>query len=437
MVQTTTDPGTISVPMSSILDALQGVLTEDERTALFEQLIGLRPAGVSPGDLITAELFNQVLSDINDLSVRLANLEGATGGPILESLDPPSIVAVNGLLIVTGKNFNPARNLNTVKIGDVEITQFRADSSPTHLLFPVPDLFTGLPGSFPVRVITGGRTSNALSITIQQPDQIQQGQFVFGPGQVPPGAPTIGQPLAITWNVQAVTMFPDNVILSLLVGSAQGATAAAWLATVAIQPPSPMALLAGQSKQVAVTVTVPAGATSAQLSLRVASKDGNVINVSDPVTVNVGQAVEVSDARIDFSFDIAALAAGGGMTKGKVTIDGVEGDGILVKKGQTGKLKFHALDKRASGANADFTLVAEIVAPANGLTVTTGPNPTASPPAGITAGGDLPFDLPLSAPAGATTGATARLKVTCNQTKASGGLTAYKGFKIIPLKIVD
>ena len=36
MVQTTTDPGTISVPMSSILDALEGVLTEDERTDLFD-----------------------------------------------------------------------------------------------------------------------------------------------------------------------------------------------------------------------------------------------------------------------------------------------------------------------------------------------------------------------------------------------------------------
>ena len=437
MVQTTTDPGTISVPMSSILDALEGVLTEDERTALFEQLIGLRPSGVAPGDLITAELFNQMLSDINDLSTRLANLEGAAGGPILESLDPPSVVAINGLIIVTGRTFNPARNLNAVRIGDVEITQFRADSSPTHLLFPVPDLFTGLPASLPVRVITGGRTSNALSITVQEPEQIQQGQFVFGAGQVPAGVITVGQSLAVTWNVQAVTMFPDAVALSLQVGSAQGATAAAWLATAAIQPPAPMALQPGQTRQVTVTVTVPVGATSAQLSLRVSSKDGNVINVSDPVAVTIGQAVEVSDARIDFSFEIAALAAGGGMVKGKVTIDGVEGDGILVKKGQNGKLKFHALDKRVSGPNADFTLTAEIVAPANGLTVTTGPNPAASPGPGIAPGGDLPFDLPLSAPGGATTGATARLKVTCNQTKASGGLSAYKAFKIIPLKIVD
>jgi hypothetical protein len=367
--------------------------------------------------------------------MRLSALEGAAGGPILESLDPPTTVAINGLLIVTGKNFNPIRNLNSVKIGTVEITQFRADSSPTHLIFPVPDLFTGLPGSFPVRVVTGGRTSNAMAITVTEENKVQDGNFVFGPGQVPAGVITVGQQLSITWNVQAVTLFPDNVALSLQVASPQGATAGAWQATVAIQPTSPMAILAGQTKQVTVKVTVPVGATAAQLSLRAASQDGHVVNVSDPVAINVGQAVEVSDPRIDLTFEAGGLG-GGQMTKNKVTIDGVEGDGVWVKKGQNGKLKFHAVDTRANGTNANFAITAEILAPANGLTVTTGPNPAASPPAGIAPGGDLPFDLPLSAPGGATTDATARLKVTCNQTKNSGGLTAYKAFKIIPLKIV-
>jgi hypothetical protein len=45
MVQNTTDLGTISVPMSSIVDALKdvlkGVLTEDEQAAVLGQL-GLR-----------------------------------------------------------------------------------------------------------------------------------------------------------------------------------------------------------------------------------------------------------------------------------------------------------------------------------------------------------------------------------------------------------
>ena len=430
MVQTTTDPGTISVPMSSILDALQGVLTEDERTALFEQLIGLRPAGVAPGDLITAELFNKMLSDINDLSVRVASLEGTAGGPILDSLDPPTTVAVNGVLIVTGRNFNPDRRFNTVRIGDVEINQFRADSSPTHLIFPVPDLFTGLPDSLPVRVITGGRTSNAMPITVVPQDKTQGGDFFIGAGQTGAAPVTVGGTLTITWQVQAVTLFEDNATLSLVVGSPVGATAAAWLATAVFQPTS-LQILPGATKPVQLTVKVPAGATSAQLSLKVVSQDGHVTNISDPVAINVGQPVVVSDPRTAIS---VTTVFGGFITEGTVTIDGADGQGLLVQKNKNSKFKAHALDTRASGDPANYVYTVEFVGPANGLTVDALLPPSAN---GIPVGQDGPFDVPLKASAGSVTGATTRIKVICNQTKTGANLTPYTSFRIIPVKIVD
>jgi hypothetical protein len=430
-----TDPSTITVPLSTILDALEGALTEEEQAALSQQLGLLNPAGVAPGDLITADLFNQMRRDIDDLQVRVSQLEGAAGGPIIDSLSPSSTVAVNATLVVTGRNFNPIRNFNTVLIGDVEITQFRSDSSPTHLIFPVPDLFTGLPANLPVRVTTEGRTSNALSITVSQPDQVQGGQYTFGAGQVPGGVIAVGADVPITWSVQALTLFPDNVTLSLVIGGINGASAAAWQADVVFDPPSPMPILPGQTKQVQATVTVPAGAVSANISLQLASQDGNVVNLSDAVTITVGEEVEVSDPRIDLTFSIPVFG-GGQMTTGPVTIDGATSDGILVKKGQNGKLKFHALDTRTSGPGATFAITAEVLAPANGLTVGTGPNPNASGAGAVDPGEDLPFDLPLSAPSGATTDATARLKVTCEQTRTASGLAPYTSFKIIPLKIV-
>jgi len=431
-----TDPSTITVPLSTILDALEGALTEEEQAALSQQLGLLNPAGVAPGDLITAELFNKFRHDIDDLIVRVSQLEGAAGGPIIDSLSPSSTIAVNATLVVTGRNFNAIRNFNTVLIGDVEITQFRSDSTPTSLVFPVPDLFTGLPATLPVRVTTEGRTSNALSITVTRPDQIQGGQYTFGAGQAPGGLIAVGAEVPITWSVQALTLFPDNVTLSLVIGGITGASAAAWQAGVVFDPPSPMPILPGQTKPVEATVTVPAGAVSANVSLQVASQDGNVVNVSDPVTITVGDEIEVSDPRIDLTFSIPVFG-GGQMTTGPVTIEGATSDGILVKKGQNGKLKFHALDTRTSGPGATFSITAEVLAPANGLTVDTGPNPAGSAAGAIDPGEDLPFDLPLKAPSGATTNATARLKVTCNQTKTTGGLTAYTSFKIIPLKIVD
>lgn len=430
MVQTTSDPGSISVPMSSILDALEGVLTEAERNALFEQLIGLRPSGVAPGDLITAELFNQVLSDINDLSIRLAALEGASGGPILDSLDPPTTVAVNGVLIVTGRNFNPDRRFNIVKMGDIEISQFRADSSPTHLIFPVPDLFTGLPDSLPVRVITGGRMSNAMPITVVPQEKTQGGDFFIGAGQTGGDTVKVGDTLTITWQVQAITFFEDNAALSLVVGSPQGATASAWLGTAAFQPPS-LEILPGATKAVKLSVKVPTGATSVQLSIKVVSQDGHVTNISDPVAITVGQAVEVSDARTAISYN---TVFGGFITEGTVTIDGADGQGLLVQKNKNSKFKVHAVDTRANGDPADYTYSVEFVGPANGFTVDP-LLPSAAP--GIPAGQDGPFDVPLKAQAGTTTGATARIKIICSQTKTSGNLTPYKSFRIIPVKIVD
>jgi len=242
MVQTITDAGKISVPMSSILDALEGVLTEAERTALFEQVIGLNPAGVAPGDLITAELFNQVLSDINDLSIRLSALEGAAGAPIIDLLNPSKTVAVNTILKVTGRNFNSEPRFNVVKIGSVEITQFRADSTPTELIFMVPDMFVGLPADLPVRVRNGERISNAVAIKVVEPDETQQGAYIPQIITSPAGQVAAEAVLNFTWNVQAMTSFPDKAQLELLVGEVKGTgvTKESWLATAQFQQASPM-----------------------------------------------------------------------------------------------------------------------------------------------------------------------------------------------------
>ncbi|MEO7689908.1 MAG: hypothetical protein ABIS51_11540 [Sphingomonas sp.] len=174
MVQTTTDPGTISVPMSSILDALEGVLTEAERTALFEQLIGLRPAGVSPGDLITAELFNQVLSDVNDLAQRVAVLEGGSDHiphlPVITQI-VPQIVKTGQEFTVFGENLN-ASLLSRIDIDDTNIPldRIKDGSSPTRLVLNAPAII-GLPDA--------GAT---VIIAVSNPAGTAQGSYMQLPG---------------------------------------------------------------------------------------------------------------------------------------------------------------------------------------------------------------------------------------------------------------
>jgi hypothetical protein len=441
MATTTSTGGTISVPISSILEALGSTLTEAERTALLQKLIGFRIDEVQPGDLIRSTLFNQMLGDINDLALRVAALEAGTGetaGPIIDTLDPAVTVEVNGRLIVTGRNFDPEPRRNIVTIGDVEITQFREDSTPTLLAFNVPDRFTGLPASFPVRVEAHGRTSPAVPITIRPQQRVQEGNFVFGTPTVtvsPAGNVMTGSTVTLSWPIEARTRFDDTVTLSALVVQPQGtASEAVWRSHLIIQPGTTMPLPAGQTRPAGISVTVPSGATSVQLGLRAVSQDQQVTNASDLVTVDVGHAVETPSSDIELSFEIG----GGDLVEGDVSIGGVSiPDGILVKIGGRGDLAFSARDMRPKAAGvptATFEYSAQFEGLANGLVVGV-PSPATS--ANVPAGDDRDFTLPLSTQAGAALNATARLKVTCRQTKTTGGLSAYQTFRTIPLRIVN
>lgn len=174
MVQTTSDPGSISVPMSSILDALEGVLTEAERTALFEQLIGLRPSGVAPGDLITAELFNQVLSDVNDLAKRVAVLEGAGDPtphiPVITQI-VPQLVKTGQEFTVFGENLN-ANLLSRIDVDETNIPldRIKDGSSPTRLVLDAPAI---------IGLAQGGET---VILSVSNPAGTGQGSYVQLPG---------------------------------------------------------------------------------------------------------------------------------------------------------------------------------------------------------------------------------------------------------------
>jgi len=175
MVTTTaTDPGTIAVPMSSILDALEGVLTEAERTALFEQLVGLRPAAVAPGDLITAELFNQMQSDINDLVRRVTLIESSSNttpkAPIIHQI-VPQLVHSGDELLVLGENLNP-NLLSRIEVEDsgVPIASLKAGSGATPTIVDAPPVI-GLP--------SGGAT---VILTIDNPAGSAQASYTQLPG---------------------------------------------------------------------------------------------------------------------------------------------------------------------------------------------------------------------------------------------------------------
>jgi hypothetical protein len=299
MVQTTSDPGAISVPMSSILDALEDVLTEAEREALFEQLIGLRPAGVAPGDLITAELFNQMLSDINDLAIRLAALEGASGGPVIDHIEPAGDKPAASKITIVGLNFRPDDVDTFVSFGNIQIADFFVESDETHIMVPVPVSLQGLPADVPVSVTCNGKKSNAVVIRVV-PQVITPTGFphvTYQGGALP--EIVIGDTYDLTWHIHSQVNVAQTFDLVPTVNVQSGtANAAAWLAEIQVTPPGPVTISPGASQDIAMKVKVPANAGVADVGLRAESTTVDVIQGQGaPVHFAVGDTPKLPDNR--------------------------------------------------------------------------------------------------------------------------------------------
>jgi hypothetical protein len=333
MVQTTADAGSISVPMSSILDALESVLTEDERNALFEQLIGLRPSGVAPGDLITAELFNQVLSDINGLSIRLAALEGASGGPVIERIEPEGVnKSVGSLLTIIGNNFRPDESDTFVSFGAIDIKNFDLASDEHTMLLPVPVGLSQLPATVPVSITCRGKKSNTINITVVEQVVVPGGNLNIqyhggGLGEI-----EIGKTYDLIWRLHSQLNVPRSFTVEPVVTGVVGSDADAWIAGVKL-PAAPITLQPGAFQDVTMKVTVPDDAQSASINLHAESTTDSINSLAQsPFKLEVGAETAVSDLRAT----IATMAVNATeIRRGSIDVEGQTLLGFKIQPGQS------------------------------------------------------------------------------------------------------
>jgi hypothetical protein len=304
MVQPLFDPGTISVPMSSILDALEGVLTEAERTALFEKLIGLRPGGVAPGDLITAELFNQVLSDINDLAQRVALLEAAASTmpkqPVIKQIIP-QIVRTGDDFQVIGENLNP-NLLSRIEVEDtpIPLNRIQAGSGPTLLILEAPAVI-GLPANGGSVILTvGNPAGNAQGSYIQLPgvNANLQATVAFLPKTINPTAAVLASTTyQITYEITIHSSHNADFQLKPKIKSG-------WTAVVQGSDKitaTEASALAGLTVSKVIVVTTGASG-SADLVLQLAGTTfGSFSQSSSPLPIVIGQQVAMPSNQIQIT----------------------------------------------------------------------------------------------------------------------------------------
>src|SRR2546425_12125117 len=101
---------------------------------------------VQPGDLITADLMNRVLHEVQQLEDRLTALEeqGPTGGAVFIT-DLSGTLRIGETLTVLGGNFEVPASLNIVTMDGVRIDRFIAGSNDTTLVFGIPRSLNGAP----------------------------------------------------------------------------------------------------------------------------------------------------------------------------------------------------------------------------------------------------------------------------------------------------
>lgn len=98
---------------------------------------------VRPGNVITSDAWNEVLTRLEEIEQRVASLEKqgpAPGQVVIASFDPPNQVEVGQVLTINGLNFAfpPANNI--VKVDNIQVIEFRPDSTPTSLKFILPSV---------------------------------------------------------------------------------------------------------------------------------------------------------------------------------------------------------------------------------------------------------------------------------------------------------
>lgn len=401
-ITTLSKPGDIVVPLSTILDQLQGKLTSDEVNALIASIVGNRRSQVAPGDLITSELMNRVLGELADLETRVTLLEGsATGGLTLLGFSPIGDIQIGSLLTIIGSGFDASTGGTTVIVGNVPITAFLPGGTPNQLVFSVPDLFTGLPRLVDVSVKVGAQRSNTLSLRLTPRPVVQGGQVVIGPQTAPLGQITVGTSYTLQWLVDSQTALPASYALSLQFTDVVGSTQSAWQAGAVVSPAVPTQIVRGNPLTVSATITVPTGATSAQVALRADSADGLQSRTSAPTPMLVGSTPAVSDPRAGVLLPgpggIGPFDSNGNPNPLRAAaIDTTSGrlDGIQLRFGSTGTLPLTLAVTSDASAGGDYVFSAQIETPGSAWTL--GAVTPANGANGVKPGDQLPLSVRVS-----------------------------------------
>jgi hypothetical protein len=297
---------------------------------------------VHPGDLVKSQHWNAIIDLLDNLTLRVTALEGATGAStvtIISVTSNTSPIRIGSRITVTGTGFAVPAQLNNVTIGATTINSnaFTFASDGTHLIFDVPPI-TGIAGggSLVTITVTNGNGSGSGQFMLHPLEAVPTGniQVFYSSPPVMPALElniTANRSYIFTYTIRtSVDLAATYAVVSSLTGQA---TWTAELLQDAVDLPraSPNIPIAGGMNVdtvVRIRVTVPAGAPVAasgtlMLNVGAATLGTNILpGVSSPIAIAVGSPPPTPETRARVA--LRSAAAGGRVQMTRNTAQGVD-----------------------------------------------------------------------------------------------------------------
>lgn len=144
---------------------------------------------INPGDVISSDLFQELLLKLEELDGRVSDLEGgggASGAVVITGFNPTVQQRLGLLLEVIGQNFAIPLSNNVVTVDGEQITQFMAGSTSDLLRFIIPTT---------ISVPEGGRT---VAVRVSNTSGSSERLYFLLPEIPATGDPPVFDPAAVT-----------------------------------------------------------------------------------------------------------------------------------------------------------------------------------------------------------------------------------------------
>jgi hypothetical protein len=326
---------------------------------------------VAPGDLITAELFNLMLEEIDKLKQQVV-VSSTQDDVIISNLIPPSgTLQLGQELQVLGRNFRFTAGGLKVYLDDLPITTFNS-ATDEKLVFMVPTTIsvpTG--GKASILTVNNDRTSAQRTLTLLPAITLSGSASVVLQG-TSPTTPVAGSPFTLEFRLVSRASVDTTFTIDAQVKVATRQTE--WQNNVRVLNQGhtdissrQLAVGAGQQATFFVVLSpIPAGTDNTAFSVTVNVASGNVQGSSGAQAFTVGTVAPQPDPAIT-SFNFAAFeldAPGDGtVTPTSIGLKAGKTATISLTTTLTAVASYSLNGRLASGSNWTITRVNETTPP--------------------------------------------------------------------------